>query len=75
MHSMHAQLPENRLVELRKERNVSIMDVAVACGVHTSTVSRWQDGVIPQRHLPVLAALLGVSVPYLAGWTDEESSS
>lgn len=70
MHRMHKQLPTNRLRELRERRGLSVMEVAAACGVHSSTVSRWQDGLIPQEHLPTLAQLVDSSVPYLAGWSE-----
>lgn len=48
------------------------MDVAAACGVYPSTVSRWQSRLIPQEHHATVARVLDVSVPYLVGWTDAE---
>jgi len=72
MHGMHTQLPENRLAELRKTRNVTLREIGEACGgVYTSTVKRWERGFIPQQHLPAIAARLGVSIAYLAGWSDD----
>lgn len=75
MRLMHTRLPSNRLRDLREQRSVRVIDVASACGVYPSTVARWEDGLIPQQHLPRVADLLGVSVPFLAGWVDEERAA
>jgi transcriptional regulator with XRE-family HTH domain len=76
MHGMHAEaLPPNRLRELLAQRGLKLVDVAALCRVDQSTAWRWQDGVIPQKYLPAVAGLLGVSVPYLAGWTDEDNGA
>ena len=73
MHSMHTQAPPNRLAELRKSRGVTLKEIGELCGgVYTSTVKRWESGEIPQKHMLPLAARLGVSAAYLAGWTDDE---
>lgn len=72
--STASPLPANRLRELRLERNVTIDEIARAAGVYGSTVCRWQDRVIPQHQLACVADLLGVPVPYLAGWSDTLSS-
>jgi transcriptional regulator with XRE-family HTH domain len=71
MHGVHTEVPPNRLRELLAKRKLKLIDVAAKCRVSESTAWRWQDGVIPQRHLSAVAGLLDVSVPYLAGWTDE----
>lgn len=71
MHGVHMELPANRLRELLARRGLKLVDVAALCRVDQSTAYRWQEGVIPQRHLPAIAALLDVSVPYLAGWSDD----
>lgn len=65
--------PPNRLLELRAERDVTLQDIARACGVYTSTVKYWQTHDIPRHHLPTVARVLRVSVPYLEGWTDDDS--
>jgi transcriptional regulator with XRE-family HTH domain len=72
MHGVHTELPANRLRELLVRRGLKLVDVAALCRVDQSTAYRWQEGVIPQKHLPAIADLLGVSVPYLAGWTEED---
>ncbi len=75
MRCMPIGAPPNRLLELRQrtEPRVTIKQIADACGVYDSTVSRWQyTAFIPQQHLPVVAALLGVTVAQLAGWDDPE---
>lgn len=71
LHGMHTQVPRNRLKELRLEKGLKLIDIAYHVRVDTSTVNRWQDRVIPHEHLAAVAALLDVSVPYLAGWSDQ----
>jgi transcriptional regulator with XRE-family HTH domain len=70
MRGMHTQLPANRLRELREAHGHTLLDAAAICEVYPSTISRWETGLIPQQHLPVLASWLGTDVPYLAGWAD-----
>lgn len=72
---MQTEAPPNRLRELRAERGITIRQVAQACDVYDSTALRWQDAFIPQQHLPTVAALLGVTVPQLAGWEPVESAA
>jgi transcriptional regulator with XRE-family HTH domain len=72
MRPVHTEgLPPNRLRELLKQRDLKLVDVAALCRVDQSTAWRWAEGVIPQQHLPAIARFLGVTVPYLAGWTDD----
>lgn len=71
MHSVHTEAPSNRLRELLDQRDLRLIDVAARCRVAESTAWRWSQGLIPQKHLPAIAEMLDVSVPYLAGWTDE----
>lgn len=73
MQRMHTATPRNRLREIREQRGVELIDVAFACRVHPSTVSRWQVGLIPQEHQAAVAELLDVSVPYLTGWASVEA--
>jgi transcriptional regulator with XRE-family HTH domain len=65
-------LPANRMRELLAARGLRLIDVAALCRVDQSTAWRWQQNYIPQQHLPAIARLLGVSIPYLAGYTDEK---
>jgi transcriptional regulator with XRE-family HTH domain len=66
---MQKQLPPNRLRALREERGLKLVHLAVLCDVDVSTISRWENGEIPQKYLAVLAAKFDVDVPYIAGWT------
>lgn len=75
MHGMHTQVPANRLKELREAKGLTLMDLASACSVYPTTVYRWERAVIPQEHLPQLAATLGTDVPFLAGWTEKQSAA
>lgn len=70
MHGVHTQPPRNRLRDLRQARGLSTMDVASACKVYPSTVSRWEDNDIPRRHVVTVAGLVRATVPYLDGWVD-----
>lgn len=65
---MHTEAPPNRLRELRETRGITVRQVAQACDVYDSTALRWQDALIPQKHLATVAGLLGVTVAQLAGW-------
>lgn len=72
MQGMHTQAPRNRLAELREEQGVTLREIGELCGgKYTSTVQRWEGKLIPQEHLGVIARRFGVSVAYLAGWSDE----
>jgi transcriptional regulator with XRE-family HTH domain len=63
---------QNRLLEVRNRRGITLTQIAEACGVYASTVRRWQEASIPDEQLPTVGALLDVSVPYLTGWSDRE---
>lgn len=75
MRGMHTQAPPNRLRDMRLDRGQTLMDLATLCGVYPTTIKRWEKGLIPQQHLPALAEHLGVSVPYLAGWSPKRSAA
>jgi DNA-binding transcriptional regulator YiaG len=64
--------PPNRLAELKKVQGLSYTQVAAALGVTEITVRRWENrsSGIPDRHKVELAALFGVSVPWLMHWED-----
>ena len=63
-----------RLKELRKERQLSQMEVEDLTGVGQSSISAWERGERePLAHqLIVLAAFFNCSVDYLLGLTDEK---
>jgi hypothetical protein len=76
MRDVHMEVPPNRLRQLLREHpDVKLVDVAALCRVDQSTAFRWQDGTIPRPHVAKVARLLGVSVPYLDGWTDSERAA
>lgn len=55
-----------RLRQLRKERGMSIEDMAKICGVAASTYGRWETGSnSPYRKIEVLANFFNVSTDYL----------
>ena len=65
-----------RLRQLRKEKNMTIEEVADAVGLARTTVFRYEKGIItnvPLETYDKLAELFGVCRPYLIGWSDDRS--
>lgn len=65
-----------RIRELRKERNMTLEDVAKIVGVGKSTVRKWETGMIENMKRDKIAALakaLGTTPISLMGWQDEET--
>lgn len=61
-----------RLRQLRHKQNLSQEELADRVGVHANTVSSWENGVIPKmQRLQALAKILGTTVTYLLGETDD----
>lgn len=63
-----------RIKELRKEKGMTLEDVAQAIGVGRATVLKYENGAItniPTERVHQLANLFKVTRPYLMGWTDE----
>lgn len=61
-----------RLKDLRKENNLSTMQLANVLGVGDSTISRWENGLrVPSiDHLYNIAIFFKVSSDYLIGLED-----
>lgn len=70
---MPAQLPPNRLRELREARDLKVYDIAVLVRRDTSTIYGWEtgEGRIPDDIKLELAEFYGVTAAYLMGWEDE----
>lgn len=65
--------PHNRIAELRKEKGLTLQQVADAIGVGNNTISRYETGK-REPNLAVinrLADFFNVSVDYLLGRTDD----
>lgn len=63
-----------RLMELRKEKGMTLDSVAKAVGLTRPTIYRYEKGIItnvPIETVTKLARLLGVSRPYLMGWSND----
>lgn len=62
-----------RLYEAMKLRKMSQIDLARASGIHHGTISNYCRGkYIPKSEkMTAIASALGVSVSYLAGYSDE----
>jgi len=61
-----------RLKELRKEKNLSTIELGKIVDVSSSTISRWESEIIiPSiEHLKTIATYFGVSADYLIGLED-----
>ena len=66
-----------RLKELRKEKGLSLKDVAEILGVAESTVSLYENTKreLSYTALQRLAKFFGVSIDYLLGFNDEDSQT
>ena len=62
----------NRIKELRKQRNLTLAEVAKRVGVSESTMQRYESGKISKikyETMESLANLFDVSPEYLMGWS------
>lgn len=61
------------LSERRKTLNLTLLDVAKACDVSESTVSRWESGAIENMRrdkCAALAKILRIDPAVIMGWQD-----
>lgn len=66
-----------RIKDLRKERNLTLEQVADIVGVGKSTVRKWETGMIANMKRDKIASLakaLGTTPEYLMGWEEKKSS-
>ena len=66
-----------RIRELRRERNLTLEQVAKVVGVGKSTVRKWDTGMIANMKRDKIAALakaLGTTPAYLMGWKEEQKN-
>ena len=66
-----------RIRELRKEKGLTLEQVADIVGVGKSTVRKWETGMIANMKRDKIASLakaLGTTPEYLMGWDKKESS-
>lgn len=64
-----------RIKSLRKERGMTLEQVADAVGVGKSTVRKWETGMIANMRrdkISSLAKALNTTPAYLLGWEDDE---
>ena len=67
-----------RIKELRKEKGLTLEQVADIVGVGKSTVRKWETGMIANMKrdkIADLAKALGTTPAYLMGWDEEEKIS
>ena len=66
-----------RIKALRKERGLTLEQVADIVGVGKSTVRKWETGMIANMKRDKIAALakaLGTTPEYLMGWDENKNS-
>lgn len=64
-----------RIKELRKEKDLTLEQVADIVGVGRSTVRKWETGMIANMKrdkIALLAKALGTTPAYLMGWNESE---
>ena len=61
-----------RLVELRKEHNLSQMQLSIATGISQSSIARWELNICDPNATAIitLAKFFGETTDYLLGLTD-----
>ena len=67
----------HRIKDLRKEKNLTLEQVADIVGVGKSTVRKWETGMIANMKRDKIASLakaLGTTPEYLMGWEEKKSS-
>ena len=65
-----------RIRELRKEKGLTLEQVADVVGVGKSTVRKWETGMIANMRrdkIALLAKALGTTPAYLMGWKETEN--
>lgn len=66
-----------RIKDLRKEKGLTLEQVADIVGVGKSTVRKWETGMIANMKRDKIASLakaLGTTPAYLMGWDEKEIS-
>ena len=66
-----------RIKNLRKERGLTLEQVADVVGVGKSTVRKWETGMIANMKRDKIASLakaLGTTPEYLMGWDEKKES-
>ena len=67
-----------RIKMLRKEKKLTLEDVAKGIGVSRATVLKYESGqieTIPMARVHQIANFFDVSRPYLEGWTEERKAN
>ena len=66
-----------KIRDLRRERNLTLEQVAKVVGVGKSTVRKWETGMIANMKrdkISALAKALGTTPAYLMGWKEEQKN-
>lgn len=67
----------NRLAELRRQRNLRLVQVAAVADKDQSTVYRYEQGLtpVPDDVKAILAEFYGVTRAYLMGWDEDRAAA
>lgn len=68
----------NRIKELRKKNDLTLLEVANKIGVAESTIQRYESQKVTKikyETMVNLANVFGVRPEYMMGWTDEDGNS
>lgn len=71
-------ITRERLKRIRKEKKMTLEDVANGIGVSKATILKYESGKIspiPTARMHELANFFDVSRPYLEGWTDDPKAN
>jgi DNA-binding transcriptional regulator YiaG len=71
------ELPANRIEELRGAKELTRVEIAVACEVGEMTIRRWERGesLIPDPQKFRLAELFDCSPAHVMGWDRADSKA
>lgn len=62
-----------RIKELAKQKKLSLIEVNDKAGLGTRTIYHWKDKMPNNNNLAAVAKVLGTTVDYLSGLTDDPS--
>lgn len=64
----------DRIKQLRKQKNITLKELAEHLGIKEATMQRYESGnikSIPYDNIVLIAEYLGCQPQYLMGWSDE----
>lgn len=71
---METSIFYNRLMKLKKERNLTMKDLINGIGVSETTINNWKNQDIKSNNLIAAANYFNVSTDYLLGLTEKRDA-